>query len=137
MTEQSCLVKATIMLLPGVGRHPYLVSLCPSKWPCQWGRIPIGCQSQITLVQCRGAKSLAYDLYTGQGVVSSRAVSLYYYPLIGCFVIQGSRNTYIIELIIITIFLSKLKRLYTVCRSKIYIGIYKYQYYWYDLPKIF
>uniref|UniRef100_A0A1I7WDH5 Uncharacterized protein n=1 Tax=Heterorhabditis bacteriophora TaxID=37862 RepID=A0A1I7WDH5_HETBA len=65
------------------------------------------------------------------------AVSLYYYPLIGCFVIQGSRNTYIIELIIITILLSKLKRLYTVCRSKIYIGIYKYQYYWYDLPKIF
>uniref|UniRef100_A0A1I7WD77 Uncharacterized protein n=1 Tax=Heterorhabditis bacteriophora TaxID=37862 RepID=A0A1I7WD77_HETBA len=102
------------------------------------GRIPIGCQSQITLVQCRGAKSLAYDLYTGQGVVSSRAVSLY------CDLLRlsfdwmfCSRNTYIIELIIITIFLSKLKRLYTVCRSKIYIGIYKYQYYWYDLPKIF
>uniref|UniRef100_A0A1I7WDD7 Secreted protein n=1 Tax=Heterorhabditis bacteriophora TaxID=37862 RepID=A0A1I7WDD7_HETBA len=107
------------MLLPGI-----LIScLCPSKWPCQWGESLL----VITLVQCRGAKSLAYDL----------SVSLYYYPLIGCFVIQGSRNTYIIELIIITIFLSKLKRLYTVCRSKIYIGIYKYQYYWYDLPKIF
>ncbi|VDO29797.1 unnamed protein product [Haemonchus placei] len=33
--------------------------------------IPAGCQSQITLVQCRGAKSHVYDMYTGQGVVSS------------------------------------------------------------------
>uniref|UniRef100_A0A1I7WDL8 Ovule protein n=1 Tax=Heterorhabditis bacteriophora TaxID=37862 RepID=A0A1I7WDL8_HETBA len=119
MTEQSCLVKATIML------HPYLVSLCPSKWPCQWGE---------SLLVAK-ARSLWFNVGAQNHLL--RAVSLYYYPLIGCFVIQGSRNTYIIELIIITIFLSKLKRLYTVCRSKIYIGIYKYQYYWYDLPKIF
>ena len=39
--------------------------------------IPAGCQSQITLVQCRGAKSHVYDMYTGQGVVSSRAVFVY------------------------------------------------------------
>ena len=32
---------------------------------------------QITLVRCRGAKSLVYDLITDQGVVSSRAVLLY------------------------------------------------------------
>ena len=32
---------------------------------------------QITLVRCRGAKSLVYDLITDQGVVSSRAVSLH------------------------------------------------------------
>uniref|UniRef100_A0A0K0DGF9 Uncharacterized protein n=1 Tax=Angiostrongylus cantonensis TaxID=6313 RepID=A0A0K0DGF9_ANGCA len=36
--------------------------------------IPPGCQSQNTLVQCRGAKSHVYDMYAGQGVVSSRAV---------------------------------------------------------------
>ena len=39
--------------------------------------IPAGCQSQTTLVQCRGAKSHVYDMYTGQGVVSSRAVFVY------------------------------------------------------------
>ena len=47
----------------------------------------VGCQSRITLVQCRGAKSLADDLITGQGVVSSRAASILRsvetYPLIG------------------------------------------------------
>uniref|UniRef100_A0A1I7WKU6 Secreted protein n=1 Tax=Heterorhabditis bacteriophora TaxID=37862 RepID=A0A1I7WKU6_HETBA len=32
------------IILPSQGnnnvasRHPYLVSLCPSKWPCQWGK---------------------------------------------------------------------------------------------------
>ena len=36
-----------------------------------------GCQSQITLVPRQGANSLAYDLLTGQGVVSSRAVPIY------------------------------------------------------------
>ena len=39
--------------------------------------IRTGCQSQITLVQCRGAKSHVYDMYAGQGVVSSRAVFVY------------------------------------------------------------
>lgn len=36
-----------------------------------------GCYSQITLVPCQGANSLAYDLLTNQGVVSSRAVPIY------------------------------------------------------------
>uniref|UniRef100_A0A0K0D9K3 Uncharacterized protein n=1 Tax=Angiostrongylus cantonensis TaxID=6313 RepID=A0A0K0D9K3_ANGCA len=39
--------------------------------------IPAGCQSLNTLVQCRGAKSHVYDMFAGQGVVSSRAVSVY------------------------------------------------------------
>ena len=49
-----------------------------------------GCQNRNTLVQCRGAKSLADDLITGQGVVSSRAASILRsvetHPLIGRFV---------------------------------------------------
>ena len=44
-------------------------------WPVEG--ISAGCQRQITLVQRRGAKSLAYDLFTSQGVVFSRAVLLY------------------------------------------------------------
>uniref|UniRef100_A0A1I7WDA6 Secreted protein n=1 Tax=Heterorhabditis bacteriophora TaxID=37862 RepID=A0A1I7WDA6_HETBA len=98
MTEQSCLVKATIMLLPGVGRHPYLVSLCPSKWPCQWGESLLVAKARSLWFNV-GAQN---HLLTTCILVKVLAVSLYYYPLIGCFVIQGSRNTYIIELIIST-----------------------------------
>ena len=59
-------------------------------------KVSVGCQSRITLVQCRGAKSLADDLITGQGVVSSRAASILRsvetYPLIGRFVCRPGRS---------------------------------------------
>jgi hypothetical protein len=62
----------------------------PSTWPGQSTELSAGCQSRITLVRCQGTKSLADDLITGQGVVSSRAASILRsvetYPLIGRFV---------------------------------------------------
>ena len=48
---------------------------------------------RITPVQCQGARSLVYDLCTGQGVVSSRAASILRsvetQPLIGWFVLPS------------------------------------------------
>ena len=62
----------------------------PSTWPGRTTELSYGCQSRITLVRCQGTKSLADDLITGQGVVSSRAASILRsvetYPLIGRFV---------------------------------------------------
>ena len=60
--------------------------------------ILVGCQSRITPVQRRGARSLAYDLSTGQGVVSGRAAlilrSVETYPLIGRFDSSFKLRTY-------------------------------------------
>ena len=82
-----------ISLLPGVGRHFYVVArlqLMPYSETLPIRGIRVGCRSRTTPVQCRGARSLAYDLITGQGVVSSRAASILRsvetYPLIGRFV---------------------------------------------------
>ena len=46
--------------------------LVPSGWP----NVLLDCQSHTTMVKCRGARSLAYDLITSQGVVLGRAASI-------------------------------------------------------------
>ena len=65
-------------------------------WPSDTERL-LGCQSRIILVQCWGAESLAYDLITGRGVVSSRAASILRsadtHPSIGRFVYSLKRRT--------------------------------------------
>ena len=89
-----------ILVLPGVGRHSYVAlarhSLCPIRWPGLSTERWLGCQSRITPVQCRGARSLADDLTTGQGVVLLRAASILRfvetYPLIGRFVVAPIRD---------------------------------------------
>jgi hypothetical protein len=68
---------------------------CPSRRPCRSTERSDGRRSRITLVQRRGAKSLADDLITGQGVVFGRATStlrsVETYPLIGRFVFPPVR----------------------------------------------
>uniref|UniRef100_A0A915CF68 Uncharacterized protein n=1 Tax=Parascaris univalens TaxID=6257 RepID=A0A915CF68_PARUN len=83
---------ATINLLPGVGRHFYVTIEVTANAPLYGlterlkGRAVAKAGLQV---QCRGAKSLADDLITGQGVVSSRAASILRsvetHPLIGRF----------------------------------------------------
>jgi hypothetical protein len=69
---------------------------CPSRRPCRSTERSAGRRSRITLVQRRGAKSLADDLITGQGVVFGRATStlrsVETYPLIGRFVFRPDRS---------------------------------------------
>ena len=75
----------------------------PSTWPGRSTELSIGCQSRITLVRCQGTKSLADDLITGQGVVSSRAASILRsvetYPLIGRFVSPLGNQTTVLYLV--------------------------------------
>lgn len=84
-----------ISLLPGVGRRIYVVArpqLMPYPMTSSARGIRVGCLAGSLRFQCQGAKSLVYDLCTGQGVVSSRAASILRsietLPLIGsvCFV---------------------------------------------------
>ena len=66
-------------MLPGVGRRLYVAArlqLMPYSMTLPIGGISIGCRGRITPVLRRGARSLAYDLNTGLGVVSSRAASI-------------------------------------------------------------
>jgi hypothetical protein len=69
----------TITLYPGVGRYSYVVFRRSSFYPIadSSGRcksLPVVGSIRLCVEERRGARSLEYDLTTGQGVVSSRAV---------------------------------------------------------------
>ena len=50
--------------------------LMPLSMTLPFGGILIGCLAGLLWFQCRATKSLVYDLFTGRGVVSSRAASI-------------------------------------------------------------